>query len=254
MNVTVLGCSGGIGQGLRTTALLLDDDILIDAGTGVGDLSLAQLVAIDHVFLTHSHLDHIACLPFLLDSVMGKRAAPVTVYALPETIDVLKAHIFNWKIWPDFNQIPDQEQPFLQYRPLSLGQTFTLNQRMITALPAHHSVPAVGYLLDSGVGSLAFSGDTTSCDAFWQQLNQVKNLAHLVIETSFSNAEIELAQVSRHLCPTLLLEGLNQLQSKPQVHITHLKPGESESIMQEINAYRHALNPSQLWHGQIITL
>ncbi|MCB5188452.1 3',5'-cyclic-nucleotide phosphodiesterase [Methylobacillus caricis] len=254
MKVTVLGCSGGIGQGLQTTSLLLDDDILIDAGTGVGDLSLEALAAINHVFLTHSHLDHIACLPFLLDSVMSRRSAPVTVHALPETIEVLKTHVFNWHIWPDFNQIPHQEHPFLQYQPLSPGKALGLNGRVITALPANHSVPAVGYLLDNGVQSIAFSGDTTSCDAFWQQVNQVGNLACLIIETSFSNAEIELAWVSRHLCPSLLLEGLDQLHGRPQVYITHLKPGEGDIIMQEIAACHHPLNPARLQQGQVIHL
>ncbi|MBI1991107.1 MAG: 3',5'-cyclic-nucleotide phosphodiesterase, partial [Betaproteobacteria bacterium] len=43
MRLRILGCSGGIGRGLRTTSMLLDHDILIDAGTGVGDLSIDEL-------------------------------------------------------------------------------------------------------------------------------------------------------------------------------------------------------------------
>src|ERR1039457_1186052 len=58
MKLAVLGCYAGIGGARRTTALLLDDDVLIDAGSGVGELSLEQMVKVDHVFLTHSHLDH----------------------------------------------------------------------------------------------------------------------------------------------------------------------------------------------------
>ena len=67
MKLRILGCSGGIGGSLRTTSMLLDHDVLIDAGTGVGDLSLEEMSAIDHVFLTHSHLDHIVFIPFMLD-------------------------------------------------------------------------------------------------------------------------------------------------------------------------------------------
>ena len=37
MRIRVLGCSGGIGAGSRTTALLIDEDVLIDAGTGIGE-------------------------------------------------------------------------------------------------------------------------------------------------------------------------------------------------------------------------
>lgn len=58
MKVRVLGCSGGINQGVATTSFLVDDDILIDAGTGVGDLSLEEMRRIKPVFISHSHLDH----------------------------------------------------------------------------------------------------------------------------------------------------------------------------------------------------
>ena len=234
MRVKVLGCSGGIGGALRTTSFLVDDDILIDAGTGVGDLSIEQLVAIDHVFITHSHLDHIACLPFLLDTVMGMRPHPVTVYAIADTLKILREHIFNWKIWPDFNVIPDAAQPFLEYKEIKLGMAVELAGRNITALPANHVVPAVGYRLDSGSASLVFSGDTTVCEAFWQRVNRMENLKYLVIETAFSNAEIELARVSKHLCPSMLKEELDKMMQTAEIYITHLKPGEGEVIMQEI--------------------
>ncbi|MFA7318936.1 MAG: 3',5'-cyclic-nucleotide phosphodiesterase, partial [Sulfuricella sp.] len=163
MKLTVLGCSGGIGAGLRTTAMLLDEDILIDAGTGVGDLTLEAMRRIDHVFLTHSHLDHVTSLPFLLDSTGDMRDRPVTVHALPETIAVLREHLFNWKLWPDFTRIPEPDRPFLRFETIHTGQTVELGGRRITALPALHVLPAVGYLLDSGQASLAFSGDTIAC-------------------------------------------------------------------------------------------
>src|SRR5690606_21738611 len=113
--------------------------------------------------------------------------------------------------WPDFNVIPDPAQPFLQYREIKLGEVVELAGRKISPLPANHVVPAVGYRLDSGRSSLVFSGDTTSCDAFWQQVNVMDNLRYLIIETAFSNAEIELAKISKHLCPSMLTDELNKL-------------------------------------------
>jgi ribonuclease BN (tRNA processing enzyme) len=108
MKVRILGCSGGIGgRHLGTTAILVDDDILIDAGTGVTHLPLAELARIDHVFLTHSHLDHIGSLPLLIDSVADLRTEPVIVHAIPETLDIIGRHIFNWEIWPDFSDHPE---------------------------------------------------------------------------------------------------------------------------------------------------
>ncbi len=251
MKLTVLGCSGGIGAGLRTTSMLLDDDILIDAGTGVGDLSLEQMAHIDHVFLTHSHLDHVTSLPFLLDTVGAMREQPVTVHALPETIAVLREHLFNSKLWPDFTRIPAPDQPFLCFEPLQTGETVQLEKRRITALPARHTVPAVGYLLDSGEASLAFSGDTIDCPGFWDALNQVKNLSYLIIETSFADEENSIAQASRHYHPSLLAEQLPRLLNPVETYITHLGPGDQPRIMAEILAKAHGTAPRMLAHGQL---
>ena len=107
MKLRVLGCSGGIGGDLRTTSLLLDDDVLIDAGTGVGDLTIEQLARIDHIFLTHSHLDHVTSIPFIVDTVGWMRDLPLTVHATQATLEILRQHLFNWKLWSDFTQIPD---------------------------------------------------------------------------------------------------------------------------------------------------
>lgn len=250
MRLAVLGCSGGIGAGLRTTSLLVDADILIDAGTGVGDLTLDAMRRIDHVFLTHSHLDHVTSLPFLLDTVGSVRERAVTVYALQETIEILRTHLFNWKLWPDFTQIPNAENPWLRFQSITLGETVALGKRKITALPARHTVPAVGYLLDSGEASLAFSGDTIDCPEFWQALNRVENLRHLIIETSFANEDKGIAHASRHYHPTLLAEQLPRLLKQAEIYITHLGPEDQPRIMSEILTEVHGSAPRMLAHGQ----
>jgi ribonuclease BN (tRNA processing enzyme) len=250
MKLRVLGCSGGIGGNLRTTSFLLDRDVLIDAGTGVGELSLAELTRIDHVFVTHSHLDHITSIPFMLDSVGFMREQPLTVYASEETIEILKQHIFNWKIWPDFSEIPSLQKPYLRYQTMKLGEPVNLNGRKITAIPANHVVPAVGYHLDSGSASLVFSGDTTTNDALWEVVNKIKNLRYLIIETAFSNSEIELAIISKHFCPSMLAEELLKFKLDAEVFITHLKPGELELTMTEIEDYVHGRHPKMLLNNQ----
>src|SRR5512134_1408525 len=102
MRVTILGCTGGVAANLRTTCLMLDDDILVDAGTGAGDLTLAEMLNINTIFLTHSHLDHTGLLPIVADMVGPRRHKPLTVYALPETIAVLREDMFNFRLWPDY--------------------------------------------------------------------------------------------------------------------------------------------------------
>jgi ribonuclease BN (tRNA processing enzyme) len=250
MKLRVLGCSGGIGGNLRTTSLLLDHDVLIDAGTGVSELSLAELSVVDHVFVTHSHLDHIACIPMMIDSVWMMRERPITIYAIEETLEILRQHVFNWKIWPDFSEIPNAQQPSMRYQSIELGETVVLNGRRITTLPANHVVPAVGYQLDSGKASLVFTGDTTTNNALWKVVNKIENLRYLLIETAFSNSEKELAVLSKHLCPSLLADELDKFKRDAEVFITHLKPGELDLTMQEIEDCVRGIRPQMLLNNQ----
>jgi len=231
--------------------MLVDDDILVDAGTGVADLSRAQLAGIDHVFLTHSHLDHIASLPLLIDSVSDLREKPLRVYATAATLAIIAKHIFNWAIWPDFSVIPSRENAVMQYQTIDLGRSVRLGERTITALPAEHTVPAVGYQLDSGSGSLVFTGDTTVNDSFWPVVNRIANLRYLLIETAFANREQRLAEISKHLCPNMLADELHKLTIKPEIYISHLKPGQAELTMAEIQACASDFRPTRLQNNQI---
>jgi len=254
MKVRILGCSGGIGGAARTTSMLVDDDVLIDAGTGVGDLGFDEMCRIDHVFLTHSHLDHIALLPLLVDSVGSLRDVPITVHALAQTIDSLQQHIFNWEIWPDFTRIPDADHPFLRFQPIAHGAAVTLAGRVFTPLPADHAVPAVGYRIDSGAGSLAFSGDSSGSDTFWEAVNGIENLRYLIVETAFCERERHIAIASKHLCPSMLAHELGKLKHPVEVFVTHLKPGESELTMREIDSCAAAWRPRMLQNNDIFEI
>ncbi len=254
MKLRVLGCSGGIGgRHLRTTSLLVDHDILIDAGTGVAELAIAELAEIDHVFLTHAHLDHIAALPLMIDTVADRRSRPLTVYGTDEVLDTLRQHIFNWRVWPDFATLPSAEAPLMRYRSLVLGETVQLDGgRSFSVLPVDHTVPAVGYQLDSGASSLVFSGDTGQCDAFWLAVNRIANLRHLIIECAFSNREERMAVLSKHLCPGMLAGELKKLARHCDIYITHLKPGQIELTMEEIETCFGDFKPRMLQNNQVI--
>lgn len=254
MKLTILGCSGGIGSGRHTTCFKVDDDILIDAGSGITTLSLEQLRAIDHVFVTHAHLDHVLGLPLLLDAVGDQRSAPLVVHALPDVLEVLSTHLFNWQLWPDFRQIPSAAQPWLRFEALPLGASLTLAGRTFTPLPAHHVVPACGFDVRTPRGNLAFSGDSTHCPAFVEALNALPELRHLIIETSFENALAELAQVSRHHWPASLAQVLQTLRVRPEVWITHLKPGNEAAILDELHAATPGWPLAALQPGQVIEL
>lgn len=254
MKLTILGCSGGIGSGRHTTCFKVDDDILIDAGTGITTLSFEQMLAIDHVFITHAHLDHVLGLPLLLDSVSDMRARPVIVHALPEVLNVLSDHLFNWHLWPDFRAIPSIDAPWLKFEPLPMGGSLTLGARTFIPLPVNHVVPACGIQISGAGGSLVFSGDTTSSEAFTEALNAISDLRHLIIETSFENALVDIAQASKHHWPDSLAETLQDLRVQPEVWITHLKPGNEAAIMAELRAAAPNWTLTALEQGQVIDL
>ncbi len=239
MKVRVLGCSGAIAKGCRTTSFLLGSAVLVDAGTGVGDLTLEEMLAVDHVFLTHSHLDHVAALPLMLDAVAARRSVPLTLHAPAPTLEALQAHIFNDVIWPDFTRIPSATSPFLKMEPIAVGQVKEVAGMHIEALPAHHSVPAVGYAVSQGGPCWVFSGDTEDEPLFWARVNQL-DVGMLVVETAFSNKESDLAKRSLHLAPLTLAQQLSRLgpDCTFPIYITHTKPAETELIMEEIEALR----------------
>ena len=253
MKFKVLGCSGGIGGAQsRTTSFVVDDDILIDCGTGVGDLALDALVRIDHVFLTHAHLDHIAALPLLIDSVGQSRDRPVVVYGNPETIRILRSHIFNWLVWPDFSAIPRHLTPFMTFQVIHSGESLDLGGRVVTALPARHTVPALAYALDSGAGQLVFSGDTGYCAELIGAINALPALRHLILEAAFPEEQRGLALLSRHLSPGMALSVLDEIRGDPVVHITHLKPVQEERIMAQLQAGARRLKLRRLAQGDML--
>jgi len=234
----VLGCSGAIAKDSRTTSFLIDGDLLVDAGTGVGDLSLEEMRGVRSVLLTHSHLDHVAALPLMVDSIAAALNEPIHVYALPGTIAALKAHIFNNVIWPDFSRIPTPQSPFVSFHEIQTGQILQLHGKSVEVLPAVHTVPACGFAVGAGQGHWVFTGDTERNPAFWRRVNQME-VAALVIETAFSNREKDLAQRSLHLSPCALAEELDCIDTTKHfpIFITHTKPAETELIMTEIQRF-----------------
>jgi ribonuclease BN (tRNA processing enzyme) len=277
--VRVLGCSGSIAARCHTTAFLLDDDVLIDAGTGVGELRLDELACIEHIFLSHSHLDHVLSLPLMADSVIRLRQTreglrPIHVHALPATLDALRQHIFNGVIWPDFTRLPSAAEPLLKFHPFEIGETLTLRgrgdtERRIEVLPAAHTVPGVGFAIqgrstraarradpDADAAHTAwwiYSGDTGPNPALWETLNG-RPIAHLIIETAFGDDEQHLANISGHLAPQTLAAELQRLDGSVSVHITHTKPGEMAAVIAQIRAIdtQHRIEP--LRSGQVFEL
>jgi ribonuclease BN (tRNA processing enzyme) len=257
MLIRVLGCSGAIAAGCRTTAFLLGDDVLVDAGTGVGDLTLAELARVDHILISHSHLDHVLAIGLLADSVIRPREAaqrpPVRVHALPATLAALRTHVFNGVIWPDFTRLPNPEHPVLEFHAVEVGQVLEVGARRVEVLPAAHTVPAVGFAVLGAQGAWVFTGDTGPNPALWERLASLP-VAALVIETAFGDDESALAAISQHLCPAQLQRELARLAAPADVYITHIKPGEVDAVMSEIAAQGSRHRISALATGQVLSI
>lgn len=234
MKIRVLGCSGGIAKGVATTSFLIDDDILIDAGTGVGDLTIREMKRIRHIFITHSHLDHVCSIPLLIDTLFDHLIGqPIIVHAQRSTIKVIKDHVLNWAIWPDFTVLPTPSNSVLKMKAMAKGSTLDIDGRRIEMIPVNHSVPGVAYRVEYQGKSFAFSGDTAENTTLWAALNKHDNLDLLFVETAFPNSEAELAKLAFHYCPQTLAEDLPKLKHRPKICISHLKPGDEKRIMKE---------------------
>lgn len=255
MRIRILGCSGGIGAGSRTSAMLIDHDVLIDAGTGIGDLALEDFDRIRHVFLTHAHLDHIAGLPMLADRVFDENFdEPLTVYAREETLRAIQEHIFNDVIWPDFAKLPAPEHPMLRYRVCSPGDTVSINHRDFYAVDVMHTVPTLGYTVQNSGGAFAVSGDTKTNETLWPVLNACDDLKVLVIEVSFPDELEGLATESGHYCPRTLTRDLDRLHHSPDIWLTGMKPGEEERILAQVLKAAPQRNIHMLSRGTVLTV
>lgn len=127
-------------------------------GRGLSDLPLDELAAIDHVFITHSHLDHIAALPLMVDSVADLREHPLTIHATAATLETIRSHVFNWAIWPDFSEIAIRDRQVMRYNPIAVGQKVSLGARSVTAVPPNTPSRRSDTISIRALGSLVFHG------------------------------------------------------------------------------------------------
>ncbi|MGB1563767.1 MAG: MBL fold metallo-hydrolase [Sinimarinibacterium flocculans] len=253
MRIKVLGCSGGVGPGLRTTSLLVDDEFLIDAGTGVGDLTLTQQRRIRGVFLTHCHLDHVCGLAFMADNLFDLIDRPIDVHATAQTLGLIREHIFNWKIWPDFSVLPNENHPLLRWCEIGVGETLALDDaRDLTVFPVLHTVPAVGCAIAGRRGTFAFTGDTYADDHMWNALNALPRLDKLMIEIAFPDEQAALGHTSKHFTPSLLGSELKKLRHRPRLYLTHHKPGCEGMIERQCRTALRGWDYTHLNRGDVI--
>lgn len=236
MKLKVLGCYGGSAPGMRLTSYLLEDRVAIDAGCLTDVLSVREQIRITHVFLSHSHIDHLVTLPFLLDNVLPSIEEPVILYAPEITIRCLQDHIFNGVVWPDFTKISNGRTNVLRMEPLARGQTVWVHGVAVTPFPMEHAVECHGHLLQGPDSAVAICSDTASTSGLVSILPEARNLKAVILEASFPRRLSLIADLSKHLStPTFAAEAA-RIPSKTQVLVSHLKPDCADEIAGEIRA------------------
>jgi len=244
MKLKVLGCYGGQLLGFRLTSFLVNDSILIDAGAPTQALSLEEQHGIRHVFVSHTHLDHIKDIAFLSDNRSLKRLGgtrenrKMRVHSLAENLDVLKEHFFNNEIWPDFTLIPSSEDPILVLEAIQPEVAVVADGVRITPIPVNHPVPCTGFLLEEEGAQFLYTADTGHTDRIWEIANAQSNLRGVIVDCSFPNTYEALAEISGHMTPKGLakeLEKFNRLGDVP-IYLYHMKPETLNILSVEVEA------------------
>ena len=218
-------------------SFVFDDCLAIDAGSLALAISDEQRETVRDVVITHSHLDHIATLPILIDDLFGSLTEPIRVHAAPETIEALETHIFNWRIFPRFSELKnDFGVTVMEYRPFTPRQTFAARHLRVTPIAVNHQIPTCGMLIADNEKSVAFTSDTAENQDFWQVLNAQTALDALLIECAFPDSKSDLARISHHLTPRLLDRELDKLRHDCEIFVINLKPVYRREIVAELSA------------------
>jgi cAMP phosphodiesterase len=235
LKIRVLGAFGSEGMGQRPSAFLVDDRVLVDAGTVGGALTVAEQVEIQHAIISHAHLDHTAGLAFLTDTLaMVAPERQVTVSSIGPVIETLRTHAFNDTLWPNFTTIPSGSNPVLGFRSLVDEAEARVGELWVTPVPVDHTVPTTGYIIHDGETGFVYSGDTGPTERLWRVAREMRGLRALIVETAFPNRLAALARVSGHLTPDMLRREIDKMPPDVPIWIFHIKPQLFEETAEQL--------------------
>jgi ribonuclease BN (tRNA processing enzyme) len=237
VKVTLVPSAVSPGDGARgfyMSSYVIDGVVAIDAGGSgfLGDLS-AQF-EIQHVFLTHSHMDHIASLPIFLENVFRYGDRCVTVHASAETLESLRRHVFNDQLWPDFIGLSENGVPFVKIAVLEPRRPVEVCGLRLTPIPVDHVVPTLGFLVEAPGVAVAIPSDTGPTEEFWHAAAAAPNLKAVFLEASFPEAMKDLAVISKHLTPAMFAAEARKLGRPVPFIAVHIKPRFYDQVVAEL--------------------
>lgn len=235
MNVRILPSSpSSPEENLYLTAFTVNDTLAIDAGClGIAG-EAGEYARVDHAFLTHSHADHVGSLPMFVEDRDREREEPLVVHALPHTIACLKEDVFNDRLWPDLIRLFGDQ--LLELRELRPEVPVRASDMTVTPVPVDHVVPTLGYVVDDGVSTVVFGGDSGPTDRLWELAGRSSPLRAVFIEASFPDRMSELASVTKHLTPNLVAGEIEKMPGEPEIIAVHIKPAYRDEVVSELEA------------------
>ena len=136
---------------------LLNDRVAIDAGS-IGLLTDLRIEQVEHVFVTHQHIDHIATLPILLENVYEPD---------PKSIEVLSSKMFLIYCKKTYSMVGfgptfalSTRGSISHYDPFRGRSACTSVRIGRNPVPVSHAVPTLGLIVDDGQAVVAFPSDT----------------------------------------------------------------------------------------------
>lgn len=234
MKIKVLGGHGGMAKGFLTTSFLIDDRLLIDAGAVAGTLTIDEQARIQHILISHCHLDHIKDLAFISDNCFGLKDSPFMVYTHGTVKKIIKTHLLNDIVWPDFTQLPSKERPTITINSIDEEVLTKIGDYRVYPVKVNHALDALGFIVEKGDVAVIFTSDTGPTSRIWEVANKYKNLKAIFTEVSFPNSLEEVAMVSQHHTPHSIGVELKKMPENVPVILTHVKPNYRSDISREI--------------------
>lgn len=268
MQILLLGTGTPVLDPARQQSALLVDTggskLLFDAGRGVTS-QMAKLgiqpQAVDAVFITHHHYDHISNLgEFLLTAWHNGRQTPLAVYGPHGTAGIVRAlfeHVYARDIaFALFNSAEAVDiRNVVQAQDVTPGLVCDTGTYRVLAEYVDHGNslglsrehwPCLGYRIEAKGKAIAISGDTVACDG----LDRIARGADCLIQCCYlAEAEITTPALER-LARQVIASGrqVGEIAARNRVRrliLTHIRP-KPEAMMRAMvedvrGAYQGAL-------------
>lgn len=237
MEIEILGCYGNVIGHYKTTSFLINNSMLIDAGTTTEVLDERRLLQIRDVVLSHTHIDHIKGLFPLVDELVMMDCKGIRLISVAKVLDIITKNLLNNLIWPDFTMIPSADNAMINLHEIGLEKETSLNGVSIKPVLMTHTVYTVGYVIREGSKGFMFTSDTGPTKRFWEVASEEKGIEFIIADVSFPNRLEKMAKISGHMTLSILLEHITKFKlGGMPIYINHIKPVFLDEILDELSS------------------